>query len=61
MKLELKCPCGASLLLIDNRESFIHTGGKRDEKGRTMKWEVIKDDWLEEHRNCKDKQHERHT
>jgi len=32
MKIELKCKCGASVVFIDDRGTYINIGGKLDEK-----------------------------
>lgn len=54
MKIELKCKCGDSFLIDDERGMFINDGGKPDDKGRILHVEVRADEWREQHEiSCK--------
>lgn len=52
MKIELKCKCGATLLLNDDKGVYISSGGTVDERGRKYLIEVRSDDWQERHQAC---------
>ncbi len=51
-RIELKCKCGASIVLEDSRGSFLKGGGKKDEKGRIFVIERLSDEWQERHEDC---------
>uniref|UniRef100_A0A6M3JQZ0 Uncharacterized protein n=1 Tax=viral metagenome TaxID=1070528 RepID=A0A6M3JQZ0_9ZZZZ len=52
MKIELKCKCGDSLMIEDEKGTYINDGGKPDDKGRKFLIEVRADEWREQHREC---------
>jgi hypothetical protein len=52
MEINLKCRCGSSFSIEDQRQIFINPGGLRDEKGRMFVVQVQADEWLDRHQNC---------
>lgn len=52
MNINLKCKCGATFSIIDERGTYLLRGGEADAKGRKFLIEVRADDWQERHQIC---------
>jgi hypothetical protein len=51
-RIELKCCCGASIVLVDERGAYLHPGGTVDGKGRMFVIQQQADNWLDRHDKC---------
>lgn len=51
-RIELKCSCGAGMVLEDSRGIYIRADYKPDEKGRLFVVDFQADAWLDRHQAC---------
>jgi len=52
--INIHCPCGASIQLEDDAESYINEDQSPDDQGRLFLIEVRSDEWQERHQPCID-------
>jgi len=51
VSVNLKCACGAEYH-YDGPAYYITPGGARDERGRAFRYEIMADQWREDHASC---------
>ena len=46
MKISLECPCGAKVIFVDPRGTYINPGGVADKEGRVYVIQEHADRWI---------------
>jgi hypothetical protein len=50
--ITIKCCCGTEAIFRDDRQNYIHGGGKPDKEGRVFQLELLVDKFLDKHNTC---------